>query len=72
MHAGCFLECLERFKLLLSSIPSAPDNIESLLGLAVNAIIILKREPLRHVSSIALVTGLEQGKFTYKFLGENK
>ena len=43
-----------------------------MIALAINAIIILKREPLRHVSSIALVTGLEQGKFTYKFLGENK
>ena len=72
IHAGSVLQCLERLKLLISRNPSAPDNIDSMIALAVNAIIILKREPLRHVSSIALVTGLEQGKFTYKFLGENK
>lgn len=72
IHAGSVLQCLERLKLLISRNPSAPDNIDSMIALAVNAIIILKREPLRHVSSIALVTGLERGKFTYKFLGENK
>lgn len=72
IHASSVLQCLERLKLLISRNPSAPDNIDSMIALAINVIIILKREPLRHVSSIALVTGLEQGKFTYKFLGENK
>lgn len=42
IHAGSVLQCLERLKLLISRNPSAPDNIDSMIALAVNAIIILK------------------------------
>lgn len=72
MHAGNALQALERLKLLVSRNHNAPLCIERLICSAVNAIVVLKKDPYRHVHSIALVHGFDNKNYELEILGENK
>ena len=71
MHAGNEIQALERLKLLISRNPNAPSGIERLIGTSIDAIVVLKKAPYRHVHCIYQVNGFEDKKYKLELLGEN-
>lgn len=71
MHAGNEIQALERLKLLISRNPNAPSGIERLIGASIDAIVVLKKDPYRHVHCIYQVNGFEDKKYKLELLGEN-
>lgn len=70
LHAGSSLQCLDRLNLLISRHPYAPKKgIDELIGLSVNAIIVLGKHPSRHVESIDLLKGYCNGRFVLEKAG---
>ena len=70
IHAGTVTQCLERLKLLVTRAQSTYQNIESMIAQAIDVVIVLKKNPYRHVSQIALVKGFENSQYNLQFLGE--
>lgn len=72
LHAGSIEQALKRLTLLISRHEHAPRLIEPTLAEAIDLIVQLRRTPLRHISTIAQVTGFSDGIFHIKHVFNNK
>ena len=72
LHAGSIDQALKRLTLLISRHEHAPRLIEPTLAEAIDLIVQLRRTPLRHISTIAQVTGFSDGIFHIKHVLNNK
>ena len=70
LHAGTVEQCLERLKLMISRNSCAPENIDALVSLAIDAVIVLERSPVRRVKTVAKIKGFANNNYLYEILGE--
>ncbi|MGN0903072.1 MAG: ATPase, T2SS/T4P/T4SS family [Succinivibrio sp.] len=63
MHAGNSRQCLERLKLMIGRDDTSIKQLDDLIALCIDAVLVLKREPYRHLYEIALVKGIKNGEF---------
>ena len=68
IHAGSVEECMQRLRLLISRNAHAPKQIEELISLAIDYLVILKRDPLRHIAAIAKLEGFKNQQYQFSYL----
>ena len=68
IHAGSVEQCMQRLRLLISRNANAPKQIEELICLAIDYLVILKKEPIRHIAAIAKLEGFKNQQYQFSYL----